>query len=262
MPESVAEHDDVGATNLIIRGLEGSPQNWRHAQHLEVTRADALAIKSFRLVSPCQRWLPRLEDGNRLERACAFHDPAIHAKRSVGAQPIAPGLPDHGDAMGFRIWQRFEQNRFQRAEDRGRRPDAERQREHSDRRECRGGAKAARTIPKIGQECVDDVFPAVLSHLLDRAGYTPEFLSRGAARVIRRESASNLSGGGLIEVVLHFVDDVPIGRRRAGECAKATRELTPERHGTSPQFSITARWRTRDAPNPRFRSRAASDRCA
>ena len=90
LPERVAEDDDVLAVNLIVRGLEGSSQNWRHAQHLEVTRADALAVQSFRLVSPCQCRLPRLEDGNLFERACAFHEPAIHAERPIGAQPIAP----------------------------------------------------------------------------------------------------------------------------------------------------------------------------
>ena len=52
--------------------------------------------------------------------------------------------------------------------------------------------------------------------------------ARGAARVVRRESAGEMRGGGLIEVVLHFVGRVLIGSGAIGQRTKTARELTEE----------------------------------
>ena len=86
----------------------------------------------------------RLDERQRLERLRA-RAPLEEVQRMHrdGRLRIRRLFPERDEATGIRIRQRTQQHRVDEAEDRGVRADAEREREHGDRREARALAEAS-----------------------------------------------------------------------------------------------------------------------
>ena len=183
-PQGIAENGHVRPVEAILGRLKIPSQHRSHAQHPEVTRADALPVELFRLAGAGRCRPPGLENGDRIERAVPFNQRAIHAERSIVARPIAPEFPDHRDASGIGVRQWIEQDRPHGAEDRRRRPYAERQGEHGDRREAGGSAQPPGGVEQIGADCVDHVLPPVVAHLLPDACHAAHLQTRPAAGFI------------------------------------------------------------------------------
>ena len=127
-PQRVAKDHHRGTIELIVGHLEVPPQRRRHAQYMEVARAHALPLETFRLVRSGHGRLPGFELGDRVERAIPFRESAIHAERSSVARPVAARLHDNRDPVGMRVRRRLEQNGVHRTEYRGASADSQRQR--------------------------------------------------------------------------------------------------------------------------------------
>jgi hypothetical protein len=107
-----------------------------------------------------------------------------HVPPIVGPTPCA--LRDD-EPLGVRVAERPEQHCVDNAEDRGRQPDAEGERDNGDRREPWALAQCARAEPQILRERVEPSSCRHLPYLLQHARPAAEPSTRGEARLVASE---------------------------------------------------------------------------
>jgi hypothetical protein len=225
-PQRIAQDHDRGAVEPVVAGLEGSAQRRRHPQHPEIPGADPLSLQPFRFRSAHQSRLPGPEDGNRLERTASLGDFPVGDERL--GDMVA--FPDRRQLPGPGIRERLEENRVDDAEDRRGAADPEGQGEHRHRGEARSTAEPPRRIAEIGHQGFHQVFPAVAADLLPYPCRPVELEPGGPARRPGIQPSGSLSGGGLLQVVLDLVVEVPFGLPAPDEGPEAAGQLAPERH--------------------------------
>ena len=173
------------------------------------------------------RRLPRPDDGDRVERPRSLQEPGVERE---GAGVVAAIFQDYRDSVRHGVGQRLEKNRVDRAEHRGRRADAECQREHDQRREAGGDPELTRGVAHLGEGRADEALPSVNARLLADGRRRAELEPHRTARLSGRHAARHQRGDRLLEVVIHFVTDVLIGGAPPRQSANAVRQLPPERH--------------------------------
>jgi hypothetical protein len=67
---------------------------------------------------------------------------------------VPPGRRNAEELFWGSDWQRTQQERFDQREDRGRRPNAQRQRQKNGRRECGRATQKPEVVPQILGQCV------------------------------------------------------------------------------------------------------------
>ena len=168
--QPVAEDYQVRAAKAVIAGLEVAADRRRHAEHAEIAGTYALAVEALRLRLSGHRRLPRLEHRDRLKRMTARGHLAIGVESDLRALSLID-VPDHHDAFGLRIGQGLEHDRIQSAEHRCTRSQAERQDHHRSHGEAGSFAQLPQRITQVAKPGADEVFPAVVVHLLaDHSG--------------------------------------------------------------------------------------------
>src|SRR6476620_4877148 len=123
------------------------------------------------------------------------------------------------EPMGFRIWQRTQEHRVDEAEDRGVRSDAEREREHGDRREARALPKRAQRVSSVLQRALDQAdaarVTALLAALIDAAKLTKRREPRVFGRHAGGQVRLNLTVEVIADFLVHFLFDAPAPQERA-----------------------------------------------
>jgi hypothetical protein len=232
-PQTVAENHDVRPIPAIVGRLEAASNRRPDAQHVEERSADALTLEPLRLHSTEQGREPRFHHRERLERAAPCHQLAVGAEGDVQRRGVAADVRDCRDPARVRVGQRLEQDGIHRAEDRGRRADPERQRQHDGRGEAALHSEAPRGVPQIGEGGLEEVLPAVVADLLLDCRRTAEFQPCGAPCLVAREPPRQMRGRRPLEIVLHFVGGVLVRVSSMHERAQTARELAPPRHTAS-----------------------------
>src|SRR5262249_52998983 len=149
---AVAEDRDVRPVHAVVAGVEIAADGRRHAERTEVADRDTLAVESLRRSLAGHRRLPRFHHADRVEGVRAFDELAVVPEGDLEARAINHVIPDSDDAIGARIRERLEEDGIDGAEDRGARPDAERQRHDHERGEARVADEAADAIAQIEKE--------------------------------------------------------------------------------------------------------------
>ena len=215
-------------------------------------------IEPLRPIGASDGRTPGPEHGDGLEGPRPFVEFAVQPERAVAARAIGVLLQDCREAIGLWVGQRSKEDRVDGAEDGRGSADADGKREHGDRREPARVGEAAGAVAKIREQRAGGVLPAVTAHLFADGRRTAELQPCGAPGRLGRQPAGDEAIRGLIEEMLHFVDDVAIGGRPVGEDPQAARELPPEGHTLSPRLSGAAQWPMPGASSRRFQRRAVS----
>ena len=177
LPVAVREHHSGWPAGLLIGVRQPSADGRRDAERLERAVRHVHATHLFRLACPGHRRRRRVPDADVLERAILFGEGEEHRRR----QPEIAGhvrdprrarreQPQRDEPLRFGIRQRTQQHAVDDAEDRGGRADADRQRQHGDRREHALPVEHAQPVSQVAQEIVEPGHAALVAQGVHRVG--------------------------------------------------------------------------------------------
>src|SRR5262245_33210816 len=135
-PQPVAEDRHPRAIGTVVGSIEALSDRRRRAQHTEVARAHALTIESLGLGPAGQRRLPGSHHRERFEGTTPLPQLAVCAEGYFLPRAAGAVVPNRREPVGMRKWERLEQNRIHRAEDRRAGADAQTERQRGDQREA------------------------------------------------------------------------------------------------------------------------------
>ncbi len=158
LPETVAQdRDRVVSLRTFIVG-ERAPDQRRDAERREEVGRDVHADDFFRRARSGQVDAVVVERRDPLEcrRALAPADEVRRREHVGAARPPRVGFPHHDQASGIAERQRLEQHRVDDREDRRVRADAQRERQHRDRREARRAQAQTDGVADVLKDVVHD----------------------------------------------------------------------------------------------------------
>ena len=195
LPQVVADHAHGRAARTVVVSGELAADRRRHAQHVEVARADARLTDRQRLAADDEIDVVAEATGDHRDvdgRRTVAHD---LPRRAVVRLPPAlalrrPALDlDHGQTFGLRIRQGAQQDRVRQAEHRGVRADDQRKRRDRGRRKRRRPSQHAHGVLEIAPQGIEERQPL---HRLDLLQFRPRIAEgepRFTLRVFRRAPA-------------------------------------------------------------------------
>jgi hypothetical protein len=153
-PQLLAQHHDLLAPQAIVAGAEHGAEHRRNAVNIEEIAAHDAADQAFRILTFADVEAAAVLDGNAGERRGALV-PGVETARRGRPWTAAPQLGQEDEPLRFRHWQWPQHHRMDNAEDRRRRPDAERERQHRDDGESKVLAQLTNgkreILPQLGQ---------------------------------------------------------------------------------------------------------------
>ncbi len=230
VPERVAQDDDSRPAVAIVGRREVAAANGSNAERAEVVGADGLSAQPLGFGATLERRRPRLERRERVERMIPQQNLAIRSERDRHRRSVVADVRDHQHAVGVRVGKRLEENRIDRAEDDGRRPDAECQRDRADGGEAGIRAKPPESVTDVDDQRLESALPSGVAHALSRDGRIAELDPRGAMRGAVRHAARDVRVRGAIQIVEDLVVQFGVGGAAIRERAQAAGQLSPERH--------------------------------
>jgi hypothetical protein len=158
-PHRLAEHDDVRVRPLVV-GQQAASHERRYAAHGEQPRGNSLAVELHAAVGSGQRAPFALHDRDVRQSRRILPPPVeladAHGGSSLRDAPEALRgrnvLDDRHEPLGLGERERPEQHGVHDAEDRGRRTEPDREREHRDGRESRSAFEATQRITYVGRD--------------------------------------------------------------------------------------------------------------
>ncbi len=230
LPQPIGDDRQPCAPRMVLERSEWRAERGRHAQHVEVARADALPLESLRLESARERRLPRPRHGERLERAAARENLPEGSERRGEPRAIPAVIPHRDEPPGARVRKGLEEDRMHGAEDRRARPDAEREGEDGGRREARISSQLPGAEPHVAPEGVERVLPAGVAHVLPDGERVSHLEPREPASLVDGMPRSLEFGDSPLAIVRNLVVEVGPRPFAPDEHGESAGELPPERH--------------------------------
>ncbi len=145
LPELVAKQDDAIVALQIFVSRVQPPHRRLNSERGKRVRGNGEASHFFGLTIQNHVDTRRTDHAQVVERLVAFTPGDEIGRADNVARPIAPQvvLPDHDNLVGILVWQRFEHDTADHAEDGGRRANPERKREHGGNGEPRRARERA-----------------------------------------------------------------------------------------------------------------------
>ena len=254
LPEFVAQHDDRAVAAEVFLGRVRAAERGLDAQRAKDVGGDRQSVNPQRLAVDDDGKAGRPHHAQVIERAGALAPGDEVGRGDHIPDRAAPvGFPDRDDAIGLMVWQRLQHHRAHHAEDRGRRADAEGQRQQ------RGGGKARRrpqhanAMAEVPHRVFEQRGPNLVARALFEAFHAAEPEHRLASSLVRTHARAAELLRLLIEVKAHLFVEAALERIAPGDRTDPPPPLRDPAHDVSLFVSSErngARERIQWRPNP------------
>lgn len=137
LPQPIAQYDNLAAVGSVFPRREGAAQHHRRAEEAKVGLGHVQPMHLFRhCSSKVESWPAKVIRSHILNDAGLLLPVVKFCDRGVGIAALRIGVHELHDPVRVRVRERLEQHRVHDREDRGVRPDAQRQRRNGGEREA------------------------------------------------------------------------------------------------------------------------------
>ena len=237
LPQSVTDYrHSVPAGGILFLG-EPSAQPGRYAEQGKEIVRDAASSHSFGSVAVREGMILRAASRHRLERSALVSplgDVVVSGRylRVAHRSKLGVGYPQDLNAVRFEVRQGAEQDGIDRAENRGVRPDPQRQRQHRDRGKTGILPQRAGGIAKVAKQILEpDPAALVAGGFLD-AVEVAELAAGGVARLVGAHARGTVGLLLQLEMRAHLLGHFRVELLLAEQHAEAVLESGYPDHGS------------------------------
>ena len=233
LPVVVAQHQHRVGAGQVVLGAEVPAEERRHAEEVEEVRRDDAGLDALRLGAAQQRERHRVVLDEALERLAggAVVEELLLRETEARRRGLREGLAQHHQPLGLAVGQRPQQHAVHDAEDRGVRPDPERERQYDGHGEGRRLPQAAQAVADVLHQALERPSAPGVAHPLLRLIHSAEAHARGAARVLFAHAGLPVLLGLQLEVHPQLGVELALETWPAAQRLQAEPELVCERHG-------------------------------